>query len=133
MTLVFDAEPLLARFLGEPGWQSFVRLLDRVAGGQERAYISRVNLAEVRYKLDRRRPGFARGALASLAFDGVEPYPCEPVWEAAASLKARHPALSLGDAFAAATARHVQGDLVVAADKELRRVCTAEGIRVRRV
>jgi predicted nucleic acid-binding protein len=133
LALVFDAEVLLARFLGEPGAAKAVDLLDRVAAGKEKGYVSRVNLAEVYYRLERHGKGKARGPMVNLALDGVEAVPCEAVWEVAGTLKARHPDLSLAEAFAAATAKHVRGDLVVLRDEALLQACRAEGVAVRRI
>lgn len=92
-----------------------------------------MNLAEFRYKLSRRDQEAARGIVQGLLHNGLEPVPCEPVWEDVAALKAKFAPLSLGDAFAAATARFLQGDLVVVADEVLQEVCRTEHIRVRRV
>jgi predicted nucleic acid-binding protein len=49
MTVVFDAEPLLAFSFDEPGAGEVERWLDRVYDGEIDGYISTINLAEFRY------------------------------------------------------------------------------------
>lgn len=122
----------MALFRDEARGRRVLALLGRVEAGREAGYVSRVTLAELGYLLQRRNPVAARTALGSLLAHGLEPFPCEPVWEEAAGLKARHADLSLADAFAAATARALAAELVVAGDAALLRACPSEGIALRR-
>lgn len=133
MTLVFDTELLLAYLDGEPAAPRVERLLRQVAAGRERGVASRVTYAELGYLLQRRHRSVGERILQRLEDDGVAPWPCEGSWRDAAALKARFPALSLADAFAAATARATAGTLVVLKDEALLSACDAEGIAVREV
>jgi len=49
MTVVFDAEPLLAFAFDEPGAGEVERWLDHVYDGELDGYVSTINLAEFRY------------------------------------------------------------------------------------
>lgn len=115
MTLVFDAEPLLAFFGGEDGAAAVRDRLLAVAAGHEEAVSNAVNLAEVLYVLRRRDPGRADGLLDWLLQAGIGVAPCEDTWREAARIKALN-AVPLGDAFALATAVHTRGTLVVGRD-----------------
>lgn len=133
MTVVFDTEPLVAYLTEEPAATRIARVLHRVASGRERGLASRVTFAELGYVVGRRHREAGRSAVRRLEEEGVGPWPCEGSWEDAADLKARFPALSLADAFAAATARETSGTLLVLQDEPLLQACIAEGIPVRRV
>jgi predicted nucleic acid-binding protein len=54
MTVVFDAEALLAFSFDEPGAGEVERWLDRVYDGDRDGYITTINLAEFRYVATRR-------------------------------------------------------------------------------
>lgn len=133
MTLVLDAQPLLAWFLDEPPAERVEAILMRSAEGREAAAASRVTLAEVAFHLQRKNPDRALPSLREVLERGLAAVPCEPAWERAATIKARHATISLADAFAAATAASLRGELVVSGDDALQRACVAEGVKVRRV
>lgn len=129
MRLVCDAQPLVAYVLDERGADAVERLFVRVARGQDELLASRVNLAEVAYVVER-RGGDAGEVLADLGQLGLKAVPCEPAWQGAARLKARH-ALGLGDAFALATAQALGAELL-ASDPAVLRAAAKEGLRARR-
>lgn len=126
--LVFDAEPVLAFLVGEPRARRVRPLLERVSAGREPGGMSRVNLAEVAYVLERRGPGAGTAAVLELEAHGISAIPCEPAWREAFVAKSRHPALSLGDAFAAGTAKALRAKLVVAGDAPLLEACRNMGV-----
>lgn len=116
--VVFDAEPLLAYALDEPGSDRVESYLDSVYSGSVTGYVSVVQLAEVQYILsrivDRDR---VDAYLEYLERIGVVPHDATSVWRRAGEHKQTiNPAL--GDAFALATADHVDGTLLVGADSD---------------
>ncbi|CCQ33621.1 PilT protein domain-containing protein [Halorhabdus tiamatea SARL4B] len=116
--VVFDAEPLVAHAEDEPGSDVVETYLDAVAVEDATGYVSRVNLTEFRYTIARKydRPT-ADEYLDWLTELGVEPVDVAAVWTAAAECVLRHnPAL--GDAFALATAEHLDGTLLVGGDDD---------------
>lgn len=133
MTLVFDADPLVAFLMAELRAPRVRALLERTRARREDGLVSSVNMAEVTYAVERQRPGGGRNLADSFAEAGVGLVGCEETWGPAARLKVRHPEVSLADCFAAATARVHRGELVVVGDDALLRMCAAEGIPVRRV
>jgi predicted nucleic acid-binding protein len=103
--LVFDAEPLVAYFAGEPGAETTRDALDHVVTSVDEGYLNEVNAAEVWYVAKR----FTDEATADDHLDWLR-YEAELIfvsseetWEQAASIKAEH-RVSLGDAFALGTA-----------------------------
>jgi predicted nucleic acid-binding protein len=125
-TVVFDTEPLIAYLDDEPGSDTVETWIDRVAAGEVDGYISPVTKTEVVYV--GARVGFRREALLDslrrLADLGVSVYEAENCWETAATLKADH-TMALGDAYALATARAVDGTLLVGADSDFADVTVA--------
>jgi predicted nucleic acid-binding protein len=116
-TVVFDAEPLVAYFCDEPGSDTVERYVDAVEGPAD-GYISAVSLAEVHYVV--RAIGTEERADAVvdvLEESGIRRVDTEGTWSIAADIKYRH-APALGDAFALATAAHVDGTLLVGADDD---------------
>lgn len=118
-TIVFDTEPLIAYLDDEPGSDTVETWIDRVAAGELDGYISPVTKTEIVYV--GARVGFHRAALLDslrrLADLGVSIYEAANCWETAATLKADH-TMALGDAYALATARAVDGTLLVGADSD---------------
>lgn len=115
--VVFDAEPLVAYVFDEPGSGTVESYLDAVIGGTD-GYISTVNLAEVHYVVramgDEER---ADTVVDVLDESGVKRVDTTETWRLASELKSRY-APALGDAFALATAEHVDGTLLVGADDD---------------
>jgi len=123
VTVVFDAEPLLAFSFDEAGADAVERWLDRVYDGERAGYVTTINLAEFRYVAGRK----ASLAKADTHIDhlrdmGVRSYDVDGLWEAASELKAAH-GPSIGDAYALAAARELDVDgrevtLLVGADDD---------------
>ncbi|MFB6129178.1 MAG: PIN domain-containing protein [Halorhabdus sp.] len=124
MTVVFDAEPLLAFSFDEPGADTVERWLDRVYDGEIDGYVSTINLAEFRYVAARMTNAERADAhIAELRDMGVTAYDVDSLWEAASDLKAVY-SPALGDAYAVATATDLDDDadrnvsLLVGADDD---------------
>lgn len=131
MNIVFDAEPLLAFLKGEAQAPAVRDLLDEVASGRLDGYVSAVNMAEVQYVLERDAPRLAADLVKWLVESSLRIVGAGQTWVDAGRIKARH-SISLADAFAIATARQVQGDLVVASDPHFK-VASALGVALRTV
>ncbi|TQQ83712.1 type II toxin-antitoxin system VapC family toxin [Halonotius terrestris] len=123
MTVVFDAEPLLAFAFDEPGAEAVEDWLDRVYDGDRAGYVSTVNLAEFRYIAARKAsPEQADAHISRLRELGVSEYAADDLWQAASELKVEYNP-SLGDAYAVATAAELDADtdgvtLLVGADDD---------------
>lgn len=105
MTVVFDAEALLAFSFDEPGASEVERWLDRVYDGELTGYISTINLAEFRYIATRKTAVEQADAhIDALRDMGVTEYNIDSLWKEASKLKATY-SPSLGDAYAVATAK----------------------------
>lgn len=117
--LTFDSEPLLAFFLGEPGAEAVRDFLEKIQRKEIKGFINVVNLAEVFYILYRLNPSLADENCHALSHLGLEVVIVkdDELWQNAAKIKARY-SLSLGDAFAAATAEKQASTLVIGSDKE---------------
>lgn len=105
MTIVFDAEPLIAHAFDEPGADVVSEYLTRVSSGKEKGVISTVNITELQYVCHRYSDGGTTEKYLNRleqAF-GVEVYGTRGVWKLAAGTKF-HFNVALGDAFAVATA-----------------------------
>ena len=124
MTVVFDAEPLLAFSFDEPGAGEVERWLDQVYDGELDGYIATINLAEFRYIATRETSVEQADAhIYALRDMGVTEYNIDNLWEAASDLKATY-SPSLGDAYAVAAAKDLDNDdaqnvtLLVGADDD---------------
>jgi len=124
MTVVFDAEPLLAFSFDEPGAGEVERRLDRVYDGEVDGYIATINLAEFRYVATRKASVEQADAhIDDLREIGVTEYDIDDLWRVVSDLKATY-SPSLGDAYAVATARDLDNDgdrnvtLLVGADDD---------------
>lgn len=119
MSIVFDTEALLAFYLGEPGGEEVMRFLMEVQEGKVKGYLNIINLSELYYILYRKSPEVAEEKERNLRGYGLEMVPVtdDRLWKEAARVKGEH-ALSLADAFAAATAKVKQAPLLTGRDKE---------------
>lgn len=122
--VAFDAEALVAYLTGEPGSGRVAAYVAAVDADAVDGYVSPVTAAEV--VAATRGPEDAEAAedaevgpafLALLRERGVESVPAADCWEAAAALRADH-GLSLGDAFAVATAYGTGAALLVGSDRD---------------
>lgn len=104
MTVVFDAEPLLAFSFDEPGADVVEDWLDRVYAGDADGYVTTMNLAEFRYVAVRRTSAAAAdGHIRRLQEMGLTVYGIDDLWEVASTVKAEH-SPAIGDAYALAAA-----------------------------
>ena len=122
MTVVFDAEPLVAFAFDEPGAETVEDWLDRVYDGDRAGYVATVTLAEVRYVAARKATVEQADAhIRRLRELGLSEYEVDGLWRTAAELKRRH-ALAVGDAYAVAAAVDLDADedvtLLVGADDD---------------
>lgn len=114
MTLVFDANALIAYLNGEQG-QEFVESL--LSDSQNECFVHAANLCEVFY--DFRRGGgedVAQSALRDLHLAGLvlRDDMDEDLWQAAGRIKADLKRISLADCFCAALAERVDGTVITA-------------------
>jgi len=124
MTVVFDAEPLLALLFDEQGAGEVERWLDQVYDGELDGYISTINLAEFRYVTARKASvEQADTHISDLRDLGVAEYDIDGLWESASDLKATY-SPSIGDAYAVAAAKELDNNdggkvtLLVGADND---------------
>jgi predicted nucleic acid-binding protein len=104
MTVVFDAEPLIAFAFDEPGANAVERILDDVYDGDIDGYVTTVNLAEFRYIATRKTSAEKADAhIDDLKAMGVTEYGIDDLWETVSTVKARY-GPALGDAYAVAAA-----------------------------
>lgn len=121
MTVVFDAEALLAFSFDEQGAGEVEHWLDRVYDGELNGYIATINLAEFRYIATQEASVEKADAhIDDLRDMGVTEYNIDALWETASDLKATY-SPSLGDAYAIAAAKALDNDgrnvtLLVGAD-----------------
>lgn len=130
MKKVIDTEALLAFYLNEPGAHRVEELLRKSLDGSAYCFLNIVNLSEFYYIIARKSRKLADEKEKNLRNYGVRIVPVEDdsLWKEAARMKASH-SLSLGDAFAAATAKVLKADLVVGFDKEFRDV----GVKIEKI
>jgi ribonuclease VapC len=122
VTVVFDAEPLLAFAFDEPGAGAVQGWLDQVYDGELDGYAATINLAEFRYVAARKTSAErADSHLDTLRDMGVTEYGVDDLWRVAANLKTTH-SLPLGDAYAVAVAADLDTErdvtLLVGADDD---------------
>jgi predicted nucleic acid-binding protein len=119
--LTFGSETILAFYLGEEGGEIVRDNLKRVQNGAAEGYINILNLTEIYCILYRVDPKLAEEKQRNLRLYGLKVIPVEDddLWREAARIKGKH-ALSLADAFAAATAKILKSTLMVGSDKEFR-------------
>lgn len=110
MTVVFDAEPLVAFAFDEPGATTVEQRLDGVYDGECDGYVSTINLAEFRYIATRRASKEqADSYITDLRDMGLSEYPIDKLWKPASSLKATYNT-SIADAYAVAAANDLDTD-----------------------
>lgn len=104
MTVIFDAEPLLAFSFDEPGANEVERWLDRVYDGEITGYVTTINLAEYRYLSIRKTTvNGADAHITDLREMGLVPYNVDDLWGMVSDLKAKsNPSIAEADALAAA-------------------------------
>jgi len=123
MTVVFDAEPLIAFAFDEPGAEAVEEWLDRVYDGDRAGYVATITLAEVQYIAARKAsPEQADAHIRRLRELGLTEYEIDDRWRTVAELKRKH-ALAVGDAYAVAAAADLATDregvtLLVGADDD---------------
>ncbi len=130
MKKVIDTEAILAFYLDEPGADRMEELLRKSLEGSLECFLNIINLSEFYYILARRSRKVADEKEKNLRSYGVKIVPVDDdsIWKEAARIKASH-SLSLGDAFAAATAKVLKADLVAGFDKEFR----GTGLKVEKI
>jgi predicted nucleic acid-binding protein len=119
LNIVFDTEALLAFYLGEPRGREVEKYLTKVMEGELKGYLNILTLSEFYYILYRNSPALAEEKEQNLRSYGLEIVPIDDdgLWKEAAKMKGKH-ALSLADAFAAATAKIKKASLLAGRDKE---------------
>jgi uncharacterized protein len=118
--LTFDTEPILIFFNDEPGAKQVTNLFKKILTNDVVGYINIVNLTEIYYAIARINPKAAEEKRKTLIQYGFKVVSAEynGLWRIAALLKNKYQ-LSLGDAFAVATAQTLKTKLVVGGDKKL--------------
>jgi predicted nucleic acid-binding protein len=113
--LTFDSEAILAFFLGQTGGDLVRDSLKKIQSSQTDGYINIISLAELYYVLSRISPETAEEKQRNLRLYGLKIIPVEDngLWREAAQFKCNH-SMSLGDAFAVATAKSLETKLVEA-------------------
>lgn len=121
--VTFDSEPILAFFFGEMGGEQVRDIFEKIESNEVEGYINVVNLTEVTYILSRLSLEVAEEKVRILRGYGLKVVPTEDngLWRQAAKFKCDH-SMSLGDAFAAATAENLKTKLVVGSDKEFNKL-----------
>jgi len=121
--VVFDTESLLIFYLGEKGADIVEDLLRRIQRKEEKGFLNIVNLTEFYYILYRRAPAIAEEKVHNLRVYGVQIVPLtdNAIWREAGKIKGEY-AISLVDAFAAATAIVKKDNLVVGRDEDFKKV-----------
>ena len=123
MRIVFDTEALLAFYFKETGGELVKDFLVKVQKGEVEGYLNIVNLTEFYYILYRIKPQIAEEKERNLRAYGLKIVPVtdgsdsDKLWKEAGRIKGEH-ALSLADAFAAATARVKKASLLTGTDRE---------------
>lgn len=118
---VFDTEALLIFYLGEKGADIVEDLLERIQNKKTKGFLNIVNLTEFYYILYRKKPSIADEKVRNLKAYGIEIVPLtdNAIWKGAGKIKGKR-AISLADAFAAATAIVKKDKIVVGRDKDFK-------------
>ncbi len=119
--VAFDTEALIALYLGEEGGLKTKTYLERIQRGEIDGLFNIIKLSELYYILYRKSPRVAVEKEANLLSYGVKivEIPYDELWREAAKIKATR-AISLADAFAAATARLEKAALLTGRDEEFK-------------
>jgi uncharacterized protein len=132
MSVVLDTQVLLILYMGEKGADRVSNLLVQILEGKIKGYMNVVNLAELYYILARKSRKVADEKERNLRSFGIKIVPVQDgddLWKEAAILKASH-ALSIADAFAAATAKTLRSRLVTGSDPEFEEI---HGVQIERI
>lgn len=129
MTLVFDAEPLVAFYVDEPGSDRVANQIRTVEAGERRGLINAVTCAEIHYVL---RAGDEHGAdeYLSRIRTWLHVVDADEVWEHASRFKHKY-CTSLGDAFTLGTALDRNATAFVGADDDFDAVTEVDVERFR--
>lgn len=121
--VVFDTEVLLIFYLGEEGAEVVEDLLRRIQNKKAKGFLNIVNLTEFYYILYRRDAAIAGEKVRNLRAYGMEIVPVtdDGIWRETGRIKGKH-AISLGDAFAVATAVVKKDKLVVGRDEDFKNI-----------
>lgn len=124
MTVIFDAEPLVAFAFDEPGAATVEQWLDRVYDSEIDGYVTTITLAEFRYVATRyASQDDADAHIRDLLDMGVTEYGIDDLWRSASELKATY-STAIGDAYALSAAKTIETDtsekttLLVGADDD---------------
>lgn len=129
-TVVFDTEPLIAYFNDEPGSDDVEEYIEAIRGDVS-GVISQVNRTEVHYLTARiDTTDRADAVIGVLEENGIRTVGCEETWRGASHFKQEY-AVALGDAFALATAAHVDGTLLAGADDDFANIAEVDIERFR--
>jgi uncharacterized protein len=132
MSVVLDTQVLLILYMGEKGADRVSNLLVQILEGKIKGYMNVVNLAELYYILARKSRKVADEKERNLRSFGIKIVPVQDgddLWKEAAILKASY-ALSIADAFAAATAKTLRSRLVTGSDPEFEEI---HGVQIERI
>ena len=132
MSVVLDTQVLLILYMGEKGADRVSNLLVQILEGKIKGYMNVVNLAELYCILARKSRKVADEKERNLRSFGIKIVPVQggdDLWKEAAILKANH-ALSIADAFAAATAKTLRSRLVTGSDPEFEEI---HGVQIERI
>ena len=130
--VVFDTQALLAFYLGEPGANRVEEYLKRILDKKVDGHLNVVNLAELYYVLCRVGKDAAKEKERNLKSFGVRIVSVRggsALWKKAAEIKAVN-AVSLADAFAAATAIDLKASLITGGDPDFDKI---ENLKIERV
>lgn len=119
-TYVFDTQALLIFYLEEGGAERVADMLQNILERKVIGYINIINLTELYYILSRKSEQLAEEKEQNLRSYGLKVVSVKDdaiLWKEAARIKANH-AVSLADAFAAATAKIMKATLVIGKDSE---------------
>jgi predicted nucleic acid-binding protein len=131
--LVFDTQALLRFYFDEPGAGKVQAHLEDVRNRRAKGYINVVTLTELYYVLTRADEKLAEEKERNLRSFGVKVVSLRydsNLWKSAALIKTTN-ALSLADAFGAATALYIRGALVTGSDGEFDKVKDLKLERIR--
>jgi predicted nucleic acid-binding protein len=129
--LTFDSEAILAFLFGEPGGDIVRDSLKKIQNGEREGFINIVNLTEIHYILSRINPSVVEEKIRNLHIYHLKIVPVEDngLWREVAKFKCNY-SMSLGNAFAAATAKIFKTKLVVGNDEEFNNI-GVELLRIR--
>lgn len=129
MTLVFDAEPLVAFFGDEPGSETVAARIRAVETGERRGLVSAVTCTEVHYAIRTASDRLADEFLSRIR-TWLQVVEADDVCRHAARFKHDH-GVALGDAFTLGTAAARDATAFVGADGDFDDVTTVEIQRFR--